>query len=59
MCRAGFSGVGGIAATGDVVDVYTVQVVSRSPVGPVKGDGQRFETTLAVTAVDFDVDVVA
>jgi len=59
MCRAGFSGVAGIAATGDVVDVYTVQVVSRSPVGPVKGDGQRFETTLAVTAVEFDVTVVA
>lgn len=59
MCRGGFSGVGGIAATGNDVDIYTVQVVSRSPVGPVKGDGQRFEVTLAVTAVVFDKAIVA
>ena len=58
ICRKGFSGAAGIAATGDDVDVYTVQIVSRSPVGPLKGEGQRFEVVLAVTAVDFDVAVV-
>ena len=57
ICRGGFSGAAGVAATGDIVDVYTVQVVSRSPMGPDKGEAQRFEVTLAVTAVSFDVDV--
>jgi len=58
ICRGGFSGAAGIAATGDDVDVYTVQIVSRSPVGPNKTEGQRFEVTFAVVAVDFDVAVV-
>ena len=59
ICRGGFSGAAGIAATGDTTDLYTVQVVSRSPVGPSKTDGQRFEVTMSVVAVSFDVDVVA
>lgn len=58
VCRGGFSGAAGIAATGDDVDVYSVQVVSRSPVGPLKGDGQRFEVVMAVTGVVFDETVV-
>lgn len=58
VCRGGFSGAAGIAATGDIVDVYTVQVVSRSPVAPTKGDGQRFEVTMSVVAVAFDEVVV-
>ena len=59
VCRGGFSGAAGIAASGDDVDVYSVQVVSRSPVGPTKTDGQRFEVVMAVTAVEFDVTVAA
>ena len=59
ICRGGFSGAAGIAATGDNVDVYTVQIVSRSPMGPDKSEGQRFEVVMAVTAVSFDVAVVA
>lgn len=59
ICRGGFSGAAGIAASGDNVDVYSVQVVSRAPAGPAKGDGQRFEVMMAVTAVDFDVTVAA
>jgi len=59
VCRGGFSGAAGIAATGDDVDLYTVQVVSRSPVGPSKTEGQRFEVTMAVVGVVFDVAVVA
>lgn len=58
VCRGGFSGAAGIAASGDDVDVYSVQVVSRSPVGPTKGDGQRFEVVMAVTGVTFDETIV-
>jgi hypothetical protein len=57
ICRGGFSGAAGVAATGDIADVYTVQIVSRSPMGPDKSEGQRFEVTMAVTAVNFDVTV--
>ena len=57
ICRGGFSGAAGISATGDDVDVYTVQIVSRSPMGPDKSEGQRFEVTMAVTAVTFDATV--
>ena len=59
VCRAGFTGTAGIADTGDVTDIYTVQVVSRAAVGPAKADGQRFEATLAVVGVEFDVAVLA
>ena len=61
LCRAGFTGAGDPPASvaADVVDIYTVQVVSRSPVGPSKTEGQRFEVTLAVVGVEFDVAVVA
>jgi hypothetical protein len=58
ICRGGFSGAAGIAATGNDVDVYTVQVVSRSPVGPMKTEGQRFEVTMAVVGVTFDETIV-
>lgn len=57
ICRGGFSGAAGVAATGDTVDLYTVQIVSRSPVGPSKTDGQRFEVTMSVVAVVFDETV--
>lgn len=57
VCRGGFSGAAGAPASGDIADVYTVQVVSRSPMGPTKTDGQRFEVTLAVVEVEFDVTV--
>ena len=61
ICRAGFTGAGTPAAplATDVVDLYTVQVVSRAAVGPAKTDGQRFEFTLAVVGVVFDIAVVA
>lgn len=59
ICRGGFSGANGAAASGDIVDVYGVQVISRAPMAPVKTDGQRFEATLAVTSVLFDVTVPA
>lgn len=58
VCRGGFTGAAGIAASGNTVDVYTVQVVSRSPVAPTKADGQRFEVTMAVVGVVFDETVV-
>lgn len=58
MCRGGFSGAAGIAASGNKVDVYSVQVVSRSPVGPSKTEGQRFEVVLAVTGAVFDKAIV-
>jgi hypothetical protein len=54
ICRGGFSGAAGIAATGNKVDVYTVQTVSRQNVGPNKEEGQRFEVTLAVVATNID-----
>lgn len=59
VCRGGFTGTAGAPLAADDVDVYTVQVVSRSPVGPDKTEGQRFEVTLAVTAVTFDAAVAA
>lgn len=59
VCRGGFSGAAGVAASGNIVDVYTVQVVSRSPMAPTKTDGQRFEVTMSVVAVVFDEVVAA
>ena len=59
-CPRGFnSGGDGTVTAGDVVDVYTVQVMKREAVGPVRGDGQRFMTELAVIATNFDVTVAA
>lgn len=55
--RGGFTG--GTPTAADVVDVYTVQIMSRGPVGPVKGDGQRFEFEMSILAVNFDSVVAA
>lgn len=54
VCRGGFSGASGVAATGDNVDVYTVRTVSRSPVAPSKTEAQQFEWTIAVQGTAFD-----
>ena len=58
ICRAGFSGALGIAAVGGLVDLYTIQVVSRNPMGPTKPDGQRFGFVLAASTVSMDVAIV-
>lgn len=57
VCRGGFSGTAGAPATGDNVDVYTVQVSSRSPEPPTKTEAQRFSVTLACLGVEFDATV--
>jgi len=59
VARGGFSGAAGAPVATDECDVYTVQVVSRSPSPPNKNDGQSFEATLAVVGVDFAATVAA
>lgn len=54
VCRAGFSGASGAPATGDTVDTYTVQIVSREPAGPSKTEGQQFVAQWAVQALNPD-----
>jgi len=60
-CPAGFSGAGdpAIAATGDLVDLYTVEVIARSPMQETRSDAQRFRVEVAVIDVVFGVAVVA
>lgn len=55
--RGGFTA--GTAAAGDIVDVYTVEMMKREAMAPVRGDAQRFNVELAVTQVDHDVTVAA
>lgn len=57
-CEAGFSGSGGIAAIGDVVAHYRVQVATRSPGSDGKTDGQRFTVSLTPVSVTFDLALV-
>jgi len=53
ISRGGFAAA--TAAATDVVDVYTVQMLSREPSSPTRTESQRFVATLAVVApVDFD-----
>ena len=59
ICRAGFTGVAGAPVAADEVDVYTVQIVSRSPSAPSKTEAQRFDAMFAVADHEFDVAVVA
>jgi hypothetical protein len=59
VCRGGFTGVAGIADADDNVDVYTVQIVSREPSAPNKGEAQRFDAQWAVANHAFDVAVIA
>lgn len=59
MARGGFSGAAGIAAEGDVVDVYEVQVSARGPIGPRQTTAQMFSFELSVLSVQFSVAVAA
>jgi hypothetical protein len=59
VCRGGFSGASGVAAADDVVDVYTVQVSARNPIGPPQGEAQMFSFELRVSNVETNVQVVA
>lgn len=54
VCRAGFSGASGAAATGDTVDTYTVQIASREQGPTDKENGQMFTATWAVQDADLD-----
>jgi hypothetical protein len=58
MCRAGATGALGAIAATDKVDLFTVTVMHRNPIGPRKGDAQRYEVALAVQAARFDVAAV-
>jgi len=49
----------GTPTAADVCDVYTVEVMKRSPMAPARNEAQRFEVELAVTQVDFDAVVAA
>jgi len=55
--RSGFTS--DVATAGDLVDVYTVEMMKREPSAPVRGEGQRFSIEMAVTQVDFDSVVAA
>lgn len=55
MCRGGFTS--GTPTAGDIVDVYTVQVMHREAVGPNKTEAQRFSFSLAVSNVESDVAI--
>lgn len=59
ICRGGFSGEAGVAAADDVVDVYTVQVSARNPIGPPQSEAQMFSFELRVQNVETNVQVVA
>ena len=56
VARFGWTATGTPTAT-DVCDVYTVEVMKRSPMSPVRNEAQRFEVELAVIQVDFDAVV--
>lgn len=58
-CRAGFSGAAGIAAAGDVVDVFEVQVSARNAIGPRQNDAQMFGFELRVLRAEYNVTVAA
>ncbi len=57
IARGGFTG--GTPTAGDDVDVYTCNVVSRSPMAPNKSEAQRFMATLSTVSVDYDGTVAA
>lgn len=57
IARGGFTG--GTPTAADVVDVYTVEVMARTPSSPVRNEAQRFTVELAVTQIDFDAVVAA
>lgn len=59
VCRAGFTGAAGIPAVADIVDVYPVQVVTRSPETINRSDGQAFTATLSQPATPAFDSVVA
>ena len=58
IARGGWTTTGTPTAA-DICDVYTVEVMSREPGAPVRGEAQRFTVMLAVTQVDFDAVVAA
>ena len=57
ICRAGFTS--GTPTATDVVDVFTVEVMSRSEQAPTRADAQRFNVELAVIESQRDVAIVA
>lgn len=59
VAPGGFTGVGGIAAAGDKVEVWTLAVSARSNNAIAKDTAQTFTVTFAVTAVPSDDAVVA
>ena len=61
VCRAGFTGAGDPAAplAGDIVDVYTIEILNRTPEVGDSNAAQRFSAQFAVTARNMDVTVAA